>query len=153
LLLRWGLWLAAPAQPGTTRHLRALLGVGRRDDRVVGLEVEGLAIARRAQIVGDGKVPPQRLQLLAADQADEMVPLHGAADAHRRLGLRRLLRLATETTQLPGDGGDENRHLDRRHGMVAEVGGDDLGGQARERRLVVVVAHHLASGAREDLQL
>jgi hypothetical protein len=45
--------------------------------------------------MGDGEVPPQRLQLLAADETDEMVPLHRAADAHDRLGLRRLLRLVT----------------------------------------------------------
>ena len=97
------------------RHLPPPLGVLRRRHRVLRLEPEPLAILSRRQVVPDREVALQDLLWLTADQAEEVIPLNGAANRHRRLGLLYLglLGRGADPAELVGNGGDERRHLGR----------------------------------------
>src|ERR1700761_1065712 len=75
----------ARAQPDVLRQLAALLGVVRRDQRIVGRQTPTLAILLGREIVGRLEMPLEHLQLLAILETDQIVGMDRLLDRNGRL--------------------------------------------------------------------
>ena len=129
----------SPDSPG---DLGALLGGCRGDHRVVAGETERLAVSHGRQLMCGLEMAAQRLERLAADQADQMIALDRAADRHGRfrLGWHRL-RFKTETVQFLTYVDDKSAEISDRNVMVSNVSRDDLGREGCDREALVIIVH------------
>jgi len=82
-------------EPDRLGERAALIGIARRDHRVVGRQAPALAVVVRRHVVGAFQMPLEHLQLPAILEADDVVGHHRPLDRHRGLGplLHRLGRL------------------------------------------------------------
>src|SRR5215212_3845776 len=118
-------------------ELGARLGVVRGDHRVVGRQPPMLPVLLRSHVVAGAQVALQGLVLLAVEQRDQVIAGDRLLDRDGRLPPRRLCRgRGADGPQGRMDFADQRRKLDRRNGVVAHVGGDDLRGEFDEIAVV-----------------
>src|SRR5690606_11216691 len=77
---------AALAEPHAPGEIGTHIGIVRSHHRIIGRKLPATTVLLRGHAVLAGKMPLQRLELLAILQADEMVGRHRLADRNRRLG-------------------------------------------------------------------
>ena len=86
--LAWRSWLCQgrlAAQTYPPSHLGTLRRIARRYQWIVGSQVVTPSVIRRAQLVAHGEMAFERLLLLAAHQADEVIFANRAAYRNSRL--------------------------------------------------------------------
>ncbi len=108
---------------------------------MVALEAEPAAIVGRGEPVRRRQVPPQRLLLLTADEADDVVLAHRSPDGYGGCGLGLLSLCPQGLPQRGVDGPDELGHLTRLEAMMGDVGRHDVGNQLGELQVVGLVHH------------
>ena len=119
-----------PAQAGLASHLGTLRRIARRGHRVVGSQAEAFTVFVRTQLVAYGEMAFEHLLLLAAHQADEVIPAERSA--YRNCGLWRCgcgLRSITDLRQTASHQSDDDFELGGRHSIGRDVRGNDLRSQ------------------------
>jgi len=131
-----------PPQPSPPSHLGTQRCVARRNHRVLRSQAEAFAVFVRTQLVEHGEMAFEHLLLLAAHQADEVIPAERSA--HRNCGLwpcRCGLRPMPNLRQTASHQSDDDFELGGHHSVGGDVRGNNLRSQLENFASVQGAAH------------